>query len=67
MKYAILIAPSLAPFLFALLLSASSGPLQTPATKAAREAEIGKLRNQLHDTRARLSVLEGSGHNFLPR
>jgi hypothetical protein len=52
---------------FALILSASPDASQTPTTKAARDAEIGQLQQQLDATSARLEKLQASGHNFVPR
>jgi hypothetical protein len=67
MKYPLLLVPSLLPFFLAILLSTPPSGPQLPATKAQRDAEISTLRQQLRQTSARISVLEASGHHFLPR
>jgi len=67
MRSPILLLPSLLLIGFALILSASPDASQTPTTKAARDAEIGQLQQQLDATSARLEKLQASGHNFVPR
>jgi hypothetical protein len=67
MRSPILLLPSLLlPFL-ALGLWASRQAPQIPTTKAARDAEIRQLQQQLDATSDRLSTLEASGHHFVPR
>jgi hypothetical protein len=67
MKSPILLLPSLLLPLFALALATGPGRGSVPATRAARQAEIGRLRRQVSASSARLSLLEASDRNFLPR
>ena len=67
MRSSILLLPSLLLIGFALVLSASPDASQIPASKTARDAEIGQLQQQLNTTSSRLTELQASGHQFVPR
>lgn len=67
MKNLILVAPSLVLLCFAAVLSRQPAYQPAPLTAAQRSAEIQKLHTELNTTSAKLSTLEGEGHNFRPR
>jgi hypothetical protein len=67
MKALVLLVPSLIPFCFAAALHMSAGQAGLPITKAERDAQIAQLRSEHHLTAQRLSALESSGQNFVPR
>jgi hypothetical protein len=67
MRSPILLLPSLLLPFIVLGLWASQDASQIPATKAARDTEISQLQQQQRATSDRLSTLEASGHQFLPR
>jgi len=67
MRSSILLLPSLLLIGFALVLSSSPDTSQIPATKAARDAEVGRLQQQIEASSSRLSMVEASGHQFVPR
>jgi hypothetical protein len=67
MRSPILLLPTLLLVCFALVLAEAPDASQVPTTKAARDAEIGQLQQQLDATSAKLEKLQASGHNFVPR
>jgi hypothetical protein len=67
MRSPIILLPSLLLPLFALAIWAPQHASQIPATKTARDAEIDRLQQQLNATSSRLTQLQASGHQFVPR
>jgi hypothetical protein len=67
MRSPVLLLPSLLLPLFALAIWAPQRASQIPATKTARDTEISQLQQQLDATSSRLTELQASGHQFVPR